>query len=264
MALRRMAGSCSTLLLHARVASADVPAAVQLVSVAVFRWDNFNNRSSRNACWPHNNLYGDLFAHSFATKTGPQSDKQLISELPDAKDCDEVLGDYDSLRIKYAKIGYPPTYKPWPSRLAEFSKAAGRFTLSAVHFVVMVPSYIFRAITMPAAERSARLASMWKTIKHEAHHYWMGTKVLRPPPPHHPASLASCTLSGGRAHCRPSVQQQQQHPLPVCLPAPIECDVSKGGGPFSGPLHPTSTWPRVAVELAVLARATGGSSGLLR
>lgn len=50
-------------------------------------------------------------------------------------------------------------------------------TKAVVNFLVKLPGWTFFYLTHPTELRKA-LHSIWEAVKHEAHHYWMGTKLL--------------------------------------------------------------------------------------
>jgi LETM1-like protein len=65
------------------------------------------------------------------------------------------------------------TEKMWEQVQASIKSAS----MAIANFVVKLPGWTFYYATHPSELRQA-LYRLWEVIKHEAHHYWMGTKLL--------------------------------------------------------------------------------------
>lgn len=108
-----------------------------------------------------------------------QQDKPSSKSLADAEQCDRVIESYDSLRSKYQRSSHlPPNIKTWDQRVKDVAVGLWGFLVATAKFTVSVPSRIKRMRNMTPEEWKEWRAGAWATVKHEAKHYWVGTKLL--------------------------------------------------------------------------------------
>ena len=94
--------------------------------------------------------------------------------LPDAAECDEAIKEYQEVRT--ARL--PSTYRTAGQRAKDLLSALVNGVIVAVQFLLALPGKIWALRLKSREQWAADWASAKKTIKHEAHHYWVGTKLL--------------------------------------------------------------------------------------
>lgn len=120
-----------------------------------------------------------LPALSRALATAPGSKGQPAgSEQPGAEECDEAMQEYDELRGRFERVKRPSTMKTTDERIRSFLRGFVNFSITFVRYAIKTPGYLIRVYNTPREEWRAWWAGAWKTIKHEAHHYWVGFKLL--------------------------------------------------------------------------------------
>ena len=60
----------------------------------------------------------------------------------------------------------------------DVSKSVLVFVTATGRVCMAIPGWIRDFYSMPKEDWAAWKAGAWKTVKHEAHHYWVGTKLL--------------------------------------------------------------------------------------
>mmetsp|Transcript_43719 Transcript_43719/g.139340 ORF Transcript_43719/g.139340 Transcript_43719/m.139340 type:complete len:749 (+) Transcript_43719:147-2393(+) len=104
-----------------------------------------------------------------ATKV-PREDGGNAAEL--AEDCDKQLGELDLLKEKERRrremMGYGVQKK---GMVADFIE-------QVVAFIKAVPGGVRTVASMSREEWVAKIKEIWRHVKEEAHHYWVGTKLL--------------------------------------------------------------------------------------
>ena len=104
---------------------------------------------------------------------GPEKQKKVV---PDAEQCDSALEDYQQLKSRLDNIKKPAALRPWNPM--DLLRVTGNILLATGRFTMAVPGYTRDFMKMPKDEWAKKKSEMWKTVKHEAHHYWVGTKLL--------------------------------------------------------------------------------------
>ncbi|WIA07926.1 hypothetical protein OEZ85_007404 [Tetradesmus obliquus] len=99
-------------------------------------------------------------------------------ELPDAEDCDEAIEHYARARSSYQRLTPPSTYKTASQRVVDIITAGLKGTVMVLGWVVQLPVKLARLATWSREDWSGWWAKAKKTVKDEAHHYWVGFKLL--------------------------------------------------------------------------------------
>lgn len=103
----------------------------------------------------------------------------VLSEYADAEECDEAIEDLEQARQRMRRLHRPPPgHISVALRLKQLSAASTRATATTLKYIVSIPGKLARFAALPRAERRAIYAGWWSVIKHEAKHYWLGTKLL--------------------------------------------------------------------------------------
>lgn len=72
------------------------------------------------------------------------------------------------------------SYDPYPTSLAvkvqRLGKLASAGALSAVRFIISVPSRLKGFYSLSRAERREIYKGWWQVVKKEAHHYWVSSR----------------------------------------------------------------------------------------
>lgn len=98
------------------------------------------------------------------------------SATPGAQLCDAVL---DHLRATKSKVERNQTGETtWRQRAVTVKNALITGTMVVVKFTFAIPGAITRHIALPWADKLNVYKGWWTTIKKEAHHYWVGFKLL--------------------------------------------------------------------------------------
>jgi hypothetical protein len=120
--------------------------------------------------------------HHFSTRTMNRSISRACFST-DAKSKEHASPDKASATSETSDIS-PGTTTSAPSTAHKKATIAQQVqdtvkhaTKAIVNFLVKLPGWTFFYLTHPKELRQA-LNSMWEAVKHEAHHYWMGTKLL--------------------------------------------------------------------------------------
>ncbi len=151
--------------------------------------------------------------------TGPatSSEKRAILKkppTPDAGACDEALEDYQELKSRLDKLQKPSTIQSWPQLIIGASKTVGNGIIATVRFTISVPRRIADFRAMSKEEWARKKASAWKTVKHEAHHYWVRGHVQM-----RRDAMHGCVH--GMRHAPQCMQHGMRTADGVCLPACI-------------------------------------------
>ncbi|GFH06824.1 uncharacterized protein HaLaN_01526, partial [Haematococcus lacustris] len=83
--------------------------------------------------------------------------------LPSAADADAALQDYLALKQRLDQ---------------DLAVGIKNGVLVVLRFLGSVPARVAAFNAMSKEEWAAKKKAMWATVKHEAHHYWVGTKLL--------------------------------------------------------------------------------------
>lgn len=94
-------------------------------------------------------------------------------ELPDAEDCDEAIEHYARARSSYQRLTPPSTYKTASQRVVDIITAGLKGTVMVLGWVVQLPVKLARLATWSREDWSGWWAKAKKTVKDEAHHYWV-------------------------------------------------------------------------------------------
>ena len=96
-----------------------------------------------------------------------QNPKKVV---PDAEQCDSALEDYQQLKNRLDNIKKPSALRPWNP--IDLLKVTGNIIVATGKFTLAIPGWTRDFMNMPKDEWAKKKTEMWKTVKHEAHHYW--------------------------------------------------------------------------------------------
>mmetsp|Transcript_18273 Transcript_18273/g.39333 ORF Transcript_18273/g.39333 Transcript_18273/m.39333 type:complete len:828 (+) Transcript_18273:252-2735(+) len=117
------------------------------------------------------------FLRFLTGSAGPKTSSRS-APVPDAEDCDDAFENLEAVRTRLDKLKRPSTIKSWDQTLLDALKATGNGLVAVLRFLAGVPGYLASFRSMTREDWAKWRSSTWKTIKHEAHHYWVGTKLL--------------------------------------------------------------------------------------
>lgn len=115
------------------------------------------------------------------------------------QDCDEAIESYTRTRSAYYNLAPPSTYRTASQRFMDALTATFKVTVGVLGWVVSVPGKVWSLRTWSRDDWSGWWAGIKKTVKEEAHHYW-----VRGAPKQLPLAwgqLCTCTLQLG---CKPA------------------------------------------------------------
>jgi hypothetical protein len=188
MSLRRAGGSTVRLLRvyasqgllqhgELRILQSGLPASQQLL--AAVGCDA--HRSNSNSWWEQHLSQQQLQAlRQLATQPDKKEDQPKKEgsspvPLPDAEDCDEAIEHYARARSSYQRLAPPSTYKTASQRVMDLFTAGLKGTVALLGWVVQLPVKLARLAMWSRDDWSAWWAKTKKTVKDEAHHYWVRT-----------------------------------------------------------------------------------------
>ncbi|MEW5310737.1 MAG: hypothetical protein WDW38_002505 [Sanguina aurantia] len=119
--------------------------------------------------------WGSSSAGGGDAKQNSSSPKGVV---PKAEDCDDAIQDYDQLRSRIENLKKPPSMRGWVAVAKDFLISTGSFLAIVFKYTVAIPSYLSAFMKMSKEEWAAKKSSAWAAVKHEGHHYWVGTKLL--------------------------------------------------------------------------------------
>ncbi|KAI8468150.1 MAG: LETM1-domain-containing protein [Monoraphidium minutum] len=100
--------------------------------------------------------------------------EDAAGKVPDAAECDEALAQYQEVRTSRRRP--PSTYRTGGQRLKDALSAVVNGLIAVVRFTLGIPAALWALRLKSRAQWAADWASMKKTVKHEAHHYWKTVK----------------------------------------------------------------------------------------
>lgn len=105
---------------------------------------------------------------------GSEAQSKPPAPLPQAEDCDEAISTYDDLSSRLQKLSSrPSSIRTWEQVFKDSILAVANGLIITVKFIWSLPGRIHRFMTMPKAVWQKKKSDMWKSVKHEAHHYWV-------------------------------------------------------------------------------------------
>ncbi|GLC36768.1 hypothetical protein PLESTB_000785100 [Pleodorina starrii] len=132
--------------------------------------------TTRSPNWPFQPTPPGLFSDSKLSKDA--STGKVAAPLPKAEDCDTAIQEYDDLNGRLNQLERPASLRGVGAQLKDVAVAIGKGTVAVVRWTATVPAKIQRFRSMSKEEWQAKKSAMWKNVKHEAHHYWVGFKLL--------------------------------------------------------------------------------------
>lgn len=103
--------------------------------------------------------------------------KDSTAPLPGAQDCDEAIEHYARARSSYQNLRPPSTYKTATQRVVDLVVATFKGTIMVLGWVVRLPLHLYSLSKWSRDDWSSWWAKAKKTVKDEAHHYWVGNSV---------------------------------------------------------------------------------------
>jgi hypothetical protein len=88
------------------------------------------------------------------------------------QDCDEVIESYTRTRSAY-NLAPPSTYRTASQRLMDVVSATFKVTVGVLGWVVSVPGKLWSLRKWSRDDWSGWWSGIKKTVKEEAHHYWV-------------------------------------------------------------------------------------------
>ena len=166
------------------VASHQLRAALQLdaLSSPIFErsrplWNTYAGHQRSSGHHAYHEYQQTRHLHIYRFLTG-QPERPKKPPGPDAGDCDTAHDNYVALKERLDQIQKPSTLRSWPEVALDAGKSVIWLTIATGKFLIAIPGWIKDFYLMPKDEWAAWKAGAWKTVKHEAHHYWVGTKLL--------------------------------------------------------------------------------------
>lgn len=155
-----------------------LPAALQLTHLA----SPLTPHSQRHNAWWQSQLQHSASVDAWrqlSTSSGSKDkDKETKPQLPDAEDCDEAIESYTRTRSAYYNLAPPSTYRTASQRLMDALSATFKVTIGVLGWVVSVPGKVWSLRKWSRDDWTGWWAGVKKTVKEEAHHYWVGFKLL--------------------------------------------------------------------------------------
>ncbi|KAG2423597.1 hypothetical protein HXX76_015234 [Chlamydomonas incerta] len=119
-----------------------------------------------------------LFPASGKSKDAAAAPPKPPAPAPKAEDCDDAIREYDDLSHRLNQLERPSTMKGVGEQAKDLVVAVGSGLAAVGRFTLSVPGRLQAWASLSSEERAARRAALWNNIKHEAHHYWVGGKLL--------------------------------------------------------------------------------------
>uniref|UniRef100_A0A7S0S1J7 Mitochondrial proton/calcium exchanger protein n=1 Tax=Chlamydomonas leiostraca TaxID=1034604 RepID=A0A7S0S1J7_9CHLO len=98
--------------------------------------------------------------------------------LPDAADADAAIQDYEELRKRLDTVQRPSSIKSAGQVALDVAVSVKNGMVTVAGFLGSVPRRYAAWRAMTPEEWKKWKAETWVTVKHEAHHYWVGSKLL--------------------------------------------------------------------------------------
>jgi len=101
-----------------------------------------------------------------------------VAGLPDAADADAAISDYNALQARLGAISRPSALKTGGQMVWGMLVATKNGLVATAKFLWTFPARVQRWRATTPEEWARWRKELWQTTKHEAHHYWVGTKLL--------------------------------------------------------------------------------------
>jgi hypothetical protein len=119
--------------------------------------------------------------YSADAKQSSTKARSTSSVIPDAQQCDSAIENYTKLKSKYEEaVWEPPLPKSVGQRFADVWTILLKALIATKDFTLKVPGWIRTLSSMSAEDWRTWWAGAKKTIKHEAHHYWVRRRNMYP------------------------------------------------------------------------------------
>lgn len=110
---------------------------------------------------------------------GMEKHSNHTMDFADAEECDEAMEDLEETRKRIRALSRPPPgHVSIQTRVKQGLSMASRAITLTVGFILSLPGRLFRFAALPTAEKRELMSGIWSSVKKEAKHYWLGTKLL--------------------------------------------------------------------------------------
>jgi len=116
---------------------------------------------------------------SFMRHLSGEAKRPKRLDVPDAADADDALAEYTNLKDRLDRLNKPATMRSNTEVLKDILKGTRDGLMTVGGFIYAIPAYINAHRQLSSEEKAAKRKAMWATVKQEAHHYWVGAKLLR-------------------------------------------------------------------------------------
>lgn len=181
MSLRRAGGSTLRLLRvyashglqHGEQLQPLQAAAVQLSACSHHLFAQQSRSGGHGDWWQWQYSYsGTHSLRHFSTQ--PDKKEEPVKPLPGAQDCDDAIEQYARARSIYqGNLAPPSTYRTATQRIIDLFAASARGVISVLGWIVRLPGQLYLLTSWSRDDWSTWWTGMKKTIKDEAHHYWV-------------------------------------------------------------------------------------------
>jgi hypothetical protein len=89
------------------------------------------------------------------------------------QDCDEAIESYTRTRSAYYNLAPPSTYRTASQRIMDIISSTLKVTVGVLGWVASVPGKLWSLRKWSRDDWSGWYAGIKKTVKDEAHHYWV-------------------------------------------------------------------------------------------
>jgi len=100
------------------------------------------------------------------------------SGLAKAEDCDAVLARHADIKSRLDRLKKPSSIRTWDGIVKNAIKGLYNGGIWTTKFVFNFPKHVKDFFSVPTGQWKKKMTGIWSSIKHEGHHYWVGTKLL--------------------------------------------------------------------------------------
>jgi hypothetical protein len=92
------------------------------------------------------------------------------------QDCDEAIESYTRTRSAYYNLAPPSTYRTASQRIMDVISGTFKVTIGVLGWIASVPGKLWLLRKWSRDDWSGWYAGIKKTVKDEAHHYWVSSR----------------------------------------------------------------------------------------
>lgn len=199
MSLRRAGGStlrllrvyASNSLQHGEQLRSLQAAAVHLSACSQHLFSQQASPGSHGEWWQWQHNYVELHSFRHYATQPDKKDETSKPPLPGAQDCDDAIEHYARARSLYeGNLAPPSTYRTATQRIIDLFVATGRGVITVLGWTVRLPGNLYSLTKWSRDDWSTWWAGLKKTVKDEAHHYWVSTRSRVSSSPNNSSSFA--------------------------------------------------------------------------